>query len=87
MIHGVLDRIENGIATILIDDLNEELILSASELPEGSEEGTWFYLEKVNDSFVINKIDHTRVASERQRSKNIMKQLQSRNKTSKFKRR
>lgn len=86
MLHGVLDRIEDGIATILIDKINKEFTVPHNELPTGSTEGTWFTLLKHGDTFVINEIDQEKTAFESQQSKNVMNQLKARKKTSKFKR-
>lgn len=86
MFYGVLDRIEDGIATILIEEKNEELTLPQADLPEGSEEGTWFSLKRKNDTFIIDEIDEAKTASTWQQSKNLMDKLKSKKRTSKFKR-
>jgi len=86
MVHGVLDRIENGIATIIIDELHEQLSIADSELPEGSKEGTWFLLKKKDNSFEIIKIDKEKTTTEWQHSTSLMNKLQSRKRSSKFKR-
>lgn len=86
MFDGVLDRIEDGIATILIEEENKEFTLPQDELPNGSKEGTWFSLKKQNDTFIIHEINEEKTASNWQQSKDLMDKLKSKKRTSKFKR-
>lgn len=86
MLYGVLDRIENGKATILIENTNDELIIYEVDLPEGSHEGTWFSLKKENDTYHILEIATEKTAHSWEKSKQLMDQLKAKKRTSRFKR-
>lgn len=83
---GVIDRIENNVATILIEDIKEELIVPVDQLPDGSKEGTWLNIEKVEHKFIIVDINEEKTISMKQQSKQLMNKLKSRKRTSRFKR-
>lgn len=86
MVHGVLDRIEDGVATILIEELNKEITIFEADLPDGSKEGTWFLLNNKNGHFTISEIDVQKTNREQQTTENLMNELKRRKRTSKFKR-
>ena len=86
VIKGVLDRIEDNIASVLVEELGEQFTVPKAKLPRGSEEGTWFTVEKKNDTYIIIAIDKDKTVRESKHSKKLMNQLQSRKKVSRFKR-
>lgn len=83
---GVIDRMEDGFAIILIEERNNELIVRETELPDGSKEGTWLTIDYSDGSYTIHSIDENKTQKMEQTSTLLMKKLQSRKKTSKFKR-
>ena len=54
---GVLDRIEDGIAVILVEEKGDEFTIREHDLPDGSEEGTWFRLDYGDTGYTILAID------------------------------
>lgn len=83
---GVLDRIENQLAVILIEDINKEIIIPMKDLPPNSQEGTWFDLEELEGEIKIISIDHDLTQKEAQKSQDLLNQLRTKSKGSKFKR-
>src|SRR5690625_3680789 len=57
MLKGVLDRIEDNQAVILIEEIGEQFTLPQEELPSNSEEGTWFSIKQEHGKFTIIEID------------------------------
>lgn len=86
LLKGVLDRIEEDQAVILIEENKEQFILPATDLPSGSEPGTWFTLLKKGDSYEIVAIDAGKTEAHFKRIRMLQRQLQKRRKPSKFKR-
>lgn len=86
MLKGVLDRIEDGFAVILIEELKEEIIISEHNLPTGSKEGTWLIIEQNNDQFRIVKIDEEATRAAFEKSKSLREQLKEKKKGSRYKR-
>lgn len=85
-IQGVLDRIENNQAVILIEDFNDEFIIEVSRLPKNSEEGTWFDLEKTEAAYKIMRINEDMTEAKQTDVNTLMNQLKKAKKTSKFRR-
>ncbi|MBP1971119.1 hypothetical protein J2Z83_003258 [Virgibacillus natechei] len=82
---GILDRFEdNQKAVILLEEINEEWIASIENLPDGSEEGTAFHIEKVDGEFQIIAIDHESTRDKAQQSSDLMEKLRAKSKGSKF---
>ncbi|HLQ73286.1 MAG TPA: DUF3006 domain-containing protein [Bacillota bacterium] len=79
MYKGVLDRIEtNDQAVILIEELHEGFTVHIDDLPEGSEEGTWFDVQKTEDHFEIIAIDHVKTEEKKNRLRNKLSDLKKR---------
>ncbi len=83
---GVIDRIEDGIAVILIDEKQREWSVAEIELPEGSVEGTVVQLEEKDGAFKIISIDQEATAAATKKAQMLQKKLQAKKKHSKFKR-
>ncbi|MEI3605346.1 DUF3006 domain-containing protein [Pseudogracilibacillus sp. SE30717A] len=83
---GVLDRIEDGVAVILVEEKGDEFTIAEYDLPAGSEVGTWFKLDYKDAGYTILAIDEVATGNETMASALLLKQLQSRKKQSKFKR-
>ena len=78
---GVLDRIEdNKHAVILIEELNDEWIIPAEELPQGSEVNTWFTLQKQQGRYHIIDIDHELTKQKAEKTSDLMAKLRARKK-------
>lgn len=83
---GIIDRIEDGIAVILIDEKQKEWSVAETELPEGSVEGTVIQLEETDGAFKIISIDQEATATATKKAQMLQKKLQAKKKRSKFKR-
>jgi len=83
---GVLDRIEDGLAVILIEEKGEEFTLREQDLPVGSKEGTWFKLSYKDGNYSILAIDEKATKEQSKTSEKLLEKLQNRKKESKFKR-
>lgn len=84
---GVLDRIEDKLAVILVEDLGKEFTVQTNELPPNSVEGTWFKIAQTDKGFTIIEIDDIETERARSKSDLLLKKLQQKKKKSKFKRR
>lgn len=84
---GVLDRIEEGLAVILIEEAGKQFTLPENELPAGSEIGTSFTIAFKNNQYTIIAIDEAETKRTSEKSARLMQQLQQKKKRSKFKRR
>lgn len=83
---GVLDRIEDDMAVIIIEEVGREFTLAKEELPSGSKIGTWFAIDFSDDQYTILSIDKERSEQAYEKSALLMKKLQQKKKRSKFKR-
>ena len=85
--HGVIDRIEEGIAVILIESRKAEWTVQASQLPQGSQPGTVLQLAVTANDFTIIGIDQEATTAAFAKTETIQQKLQAKKKRSKFKRR
>lgn len=83
---GVLDRIEDDMAVIIIEEVGREFTLAKEELPSGSKIGTWFAIDFSDDQYTILSIDKEKTEQAYEKSALLMKKLQQKKKRSKFKR-
>lgn len=72
---GVLDRFEGDQAVILIEEWNEEMILSKSALPSGSDVNMWFSVEKKDAKIEIISIDFEKTDEEIEKTKRLKEKL------------
>lgn len=86
MLKGVLDRIEDNQAVVLVEEKGEQFTLPKEKLPPNSKEGTWFSIKQENEKFVIVKIDEQLTKEKQAQSADLMSQLQAKKSSSKFKR-
>jgi len=84
---GVIDRIEDSIAVILIEENNQEWKIAEEKLPTGAEEGAVLLLEATNDTYTIVGIDQDTTNAASNKAKKLQNKLQAKKKRSKFKRR
>lgn len=85
--HGVIDRIEEGIAVILIESRKSEWTVPESQLPQGSKPGTILQLAVTGNDFTIIGIDQEATIAASEKAGTVQQKLQSKKKRSKFKRR
>ena len=83
---GVLDRIEDGKAVILVESIGKEFLIDESRLPEGSVEGMWFNLTIVADDIKEISIDHQITESREQQVNEKLNRLRKKKTGSKFRR-
>lgn len=84
---GVIDRIEDGIAVILIETEGTEWAVDETSLPVGAIEGTILQLEKNNGTYEIISIDEDATNTAIDKANTLQNKLQTKKKRSKFKRR
>lgn len=83
---AVIDRIEDGVAVILIEELKEEWTTDKANLPSGSEAGTWLTIQQTADGWEIIQIDEEATKAASASARNLQQKLQKKKKRSKFKR-
>ncbi|WP_077622701.1 DUF3006 domain-containing protein [Sediminibacillus massiliensis] len=84
---GVLDRIEDEQhAVILIEKENKEIVVPVEKLPSGSKEDSWFEIEMDGKHVTSIKLDQEKTASRQGAADNLLKELRSKSKGSRFKR-
>lgn len=84
--HGVIDRIEDGTAVILIEEENKEWKIRTESLPIGANEGTILQLDKSNEVYTIIGIDRDATNLASNKAQSLQRKLQSKKKRSKFRR-
>ncbi|MEJ8778394.1 DUF3006 domain-containing protein [Pseudogracilibacillus sp. ICA-222130] len=83
---GILDRFEDQLAVILIESVEKEHIVDKATLPEGSDIGTVFNVEKMEETFSILSINIEETENRKQRAQQALHALHKKKKRSKFKR-
>lgn len=75
-VYGVLDRYtDNGLAVILLEDNQVELHVQEEELPESSEEGVWYRIQRNAGVYSVLSIDWAKTKALKKASKKLMEQL------------
>ncbi|EZH67066.1 hypothetical protein DH09_03770 [Bacillaceae bacterium JMAK1] len=72
---AVLDRIEDGIAVILVGKNEEEYHVKATELPEGATDGTILDVQATSGKIQDMTINHEETADQKARISAKMNQL------------
>lgn len=83
---GVIDRIEDGIAVVLIEAKNKEWTVEVEHLPKDAKEGTILQLEAESKIYKIIGIDEAVTKTATDKAKSLQNKLRTKKKTSKFKR-
>jgi len=83
---GFLDRIEEGLAVILVEKSVNEFTVRAEDLPPNSEVGTIFNLDFDDENYHIISINEEETEKRKDTSVKLLQKLQKRKKKSKFKR-
>lgn len=84
---GMLNRIEDGWAVILIEEEQKELLLPISQLPEGSGVNSWFDIELVGENLCSISLDVESRAAKETEVRELRTKLRKRSSGSRFKRR
>ncbi|WP_217589633.1 DUF3006 family protein [Lentibacillus saliphilus] len=75
--YAVLDRVEsNGLAVLLLEDLNEEWMVPKRLLPQESAIDTWFSVTMYANRKTVLMIDHQKQKEEKEKTQTLLKQLQ-----------
>lgn len=72
---GVLDRIENDHAVILIETIDQELVLSKDLLPLEIPTHTWVNIEFIDHTFKVISIDHPLTEKRKRKSTYMINKL------------
>lgn len=83
---GMLNRIEDGWAVILIEEEQKELLLPLSQLPEGSQVNSWFDIELEGEDLCSISLDEESRAAKEQEARDLRRKLRRRSRGSRFKR-
>ncbi|WP_197046626.1 DUF3006 family protein [Oceanobacillus salinisoli] len=75
-VKGVIDRYENSLAVILVEELEEEFIVPKEELPRGSTEEMWLDISVSKKEFEIISIQEETTEHENKRVGELLKRLQ-----------
>lgn len=84
---GVIDRLtDNNQAVILIESINEELVISRDELPEGAQAQDWVILERTDESYKVVAVDKEKTKRQKDHIQSLQEKLRARSRGSKFRR-
>ncbi len=67
MEQAVIDRIENGIAVVLIGEAERQVNVPRKQLPKGAREGHWLKVEMAGDQIIRIELDPEATAAARKR--------------------
>lgn len=84
---GMLNRIEDGWAVILIEEEQKEFLLPLSQLPEGSQVNSWFEIELDGEKLCSISLDEESRAAKEKEARDLRRKLRRRSSGSQFKRR
>ncbi|MCM3668565.1 DUF3006 domain-containing protein [Mesobacillus maritimus] len=83
---GYIDRFEdNGFAVILVEEFNEEFVVSRERLPEGSTVHSYLDVTIEKNQISSMRLDSRVTQSEQKKVDDLMSKIRSKNKGSKFK--
>lgn len=80
-----LDRFEENLAVIIMEETKKQFIKPIEQLPSGSVPGTWLEVKLENDDVIEIKIDKGATAAKKETNENILSKLRAKNIGSKFK--
>lgn len=84
---GILDRIEdNNQAVILIEEIQETIIVPLEELPENSQENTYFHIEEKDGKYRVLSIDNEATEEAKEKSEDLLAKLRAKSSGSKYRR-
>lgn len=65
--NAVIDRFEGDLAVLLVGELERQVVVARSALPQGSREGHWLQVEFAGDKLVSAAIDEAGTARAKER--------------------
>lgn len=71
---GVIDRVEEGHAILLIEDKGRQIIIPVEKLPENYQEGAWVRVYEGNNHIKVT-IDHKQTKKQRDKSTLFRKEI------------
>lgn len=80
---GVIDRIEEDLAVILIEEEKRELVIPKDELPEHATTGTWLQITTIKADTYEFVINETKTNEQKTRVQHLREQLLARSKRNK----
>lgn len=83
---AMLDRIEEGKAVLLIQDLDKEWIIEKNHLPQGSKIGDWLTLQITEGRISDMTIDQALTQEKKKTATDLLTSIRKQPKESKFKR-
>ena len=72
---GVVDRMENDQAIILIDSMNKELVLPLDSLPVDTQMNDWLHIEFIHHTYKIVSVDHQLTEKRKRKSTYLINKL------------
>ena len=72
---GVVDRMENDQAIILINSINKELVVPMNSLPFNAQVNDWLHIEFIDHTYKIVSIDHQLTEKRKRKSTYLINQL------------
>lgn len=84
---GVVDRIEEGKATILVETIGKEFTIDNSSLPGDVEEGTWLLVEIDGGKLTVLEVNKEKTEARRSQITEQLSRIRKRSQGSKFQRR
>lgn len=85
-LYGVLDRIEDEKAVIIIEELKKEYIINHDELPKNSKIGSWYILKEIEDNIEIIGISDEKTSAQEEKVTSLMDKLTKNKRASKYRR-
>lgn len=83
---GVLDRIEDDRAIILLETINQMIVIPRESLPVGSQENMWFNIDRVGQTYKVIAINDEVTREYQKESTHLMNKLRKIKGESKYKR-
>lgn len=84
---AVLDRIEEGKATILVESIGKEYVIEATSLPKDASEGMWLVVEIDAEQIIVLDVNLEKTAVQKQQIGEQMERIRKKSRGSKFQRR
>lgn len=73
--HGVIDRMEDDKAVIILEDLQSEISVPIVNIPSDMEEHDWLIIFQQKDRFHVLSVDYVKTEVEREKSLLLIEKL------------
>ncbi len=81
---GVVDRIEEGVAVVLVGEDQAEHQLGSAELPDGTREGAWLRVRRSGTGLIVLGLDEEGEARQRQQIADRLDRLRQQGRSGRF---